>query len=90
MSDDEDIIYVKKQNTIHYGSIEEQERLRLQSMHLAPPGEESLDGAPASPTTDQLESTPTGNIHTSDGNISYVCFALLVTISRYSSIKSMK
>uniref|UniRef100_A0A8D9F9N0 U4/U6 small nuclear ribonucleoprotein Prp4 n=1 Tax=Cacopsylla melanoneura TaxID=428564 RepID=A0A8D9F9N0_9HEMI len=29
MSDDEDIIYIKKQNTVHYGSLEEQERKRL-------------------------------------------------------------
>lgn len=29
MSDDEDVIYVKKQNTVHYGSLEEQERKRL-------------------------------------------------------------
>ncbi|XP_054289834.1 U4/U6 small nuclear ribonucleoprotein Prp4-like [Macrosteles quadrilineatus] len=59
MSDDEDIIYVKKQNTIHYGSIEEQERHRLQSMPLVPPGEESMEEAPISPA-------PAGQIHTSD------------------------
>ena len=30
MSDDEEVIYKKKQNTIHYGSLEESERLRQQ------------------------------------------------------------
>lgn len=30
MSDDEDISYVKKPNTIHYGSLEETERLKQQ------------------------------------------------------------
>lgn len=29
MSDDDDIIYVKKHKSIHYGSLEEQERARL-------------------------------------------------------------
>lgn len=29
MSDDEDVVYVKRQNTVHYGSLEEQERKRL-------------------------------------------------------------
>jgi len=32
MSDDEDITYVKKQKTIHYGSLEDQERIRLSSL----------------------------------------------------------
>lgn len=30
MSDDEDVSYVKKPNTIHYGSLEESERLKQQ------------------------------------------------------------
>lgn len=29
MSDDDDIIYVKRHKSIHYGSLEEQERARL-------------------------------------------------------------
>ncbi|XP_060865398.1 U4/U6 small nuclear ribonucleoprotein Prp4 [Metopolophium dirhodum] len=32
MSDDEEITYVKKQKTIHYGSLEDQERIRLSSL----------------------------------------------------------
>lgn len=68
MSDDDDLIYVKKQNNIHYGSIEEQERQRLQSAQLVPPGEERMDDQPGSPTNEHTESVPVGNIHTSDGN----------------------
>lgn len=68
MSDDEDLIYVKKQTNIHYGSIEEQERQRLQSSQLVPPGEESMEDQPSSPTNEHSEGVPVGNIHTSDGN----------------------
>lgn len=32
MSDDEEIVYVKKQKTIHYGSLEDQERARLATL----------------------------------------------------------
>jgi len=32
MSDDEEITYVKKPKTIHYGSLEDQERIRLSSL----------------------------------------------------------
>jgi U4/U6 small nuclear ribonucleoprotein PRP4 len=31
MSDDEDVLYVKKQKTVHYGSLEKQERAGLLS-----------------------------------------------------------
>ncbi|PSN50362.1 U4/U6 small nuclear ribonucleoprotein Prp4 [Blattella germanica] len=34
MSDDEDILYVKKQKTIHYGSLEEQERVRVSALPM--------------------------------------------------------
>lgn len=42
MSDDEDISYVKKPNTIHYGSLEETERVKQQQR--------------AVPTLDEIES----------------------------------
>lgn len=35
MSDDEDLIYVKKHRSIHYGSLEEQERARLAAVAAA-------------------------------------------------------
>lgn len=35
MSDDEDVSYVKKPNTIHYGSLEETERLKQQQRTAA-------------------------------------------------------
>lgn len=76
MSDDDDLIYVKKQNNIHYGSIEEQERQRLQSAQLVPPGEERMDDQPSSPTNEHSEAVPVGNIHTSDGNAKQMPFNL--------------
>lgn len=65
MSDEEELMYVKKQSTIHYGSIEEQERARLQAAPLVPPGEENMEELPSSPKT---EPEALGNVHTSDGN----------------------
>lgn len=35
MSDDEDLVYVKKQKTVHYGSLEEAERVRLTALQAA-------------------------------------------------------
>lgn len=32
MSDEEEVTYVKKQNTIHYGSLEESERIKQQAL----------------------------------------------------------
>lgn len=33
MSDDEEVTYTKKRNTIHYGSLEESERSKLEEIH---------------------------------------------------------
>lgn len=54
MSDDEEIVYVKKQKTIHYGSLEDQERARLSSVAV-------VDN-----NGDQKVS---GNINVSNGNM---------------------
>lgn len=54
MSDDEEITYIKKQKTIHYGSLEDQERIRLSSLAFAEnDGESKIVG---------------GNINVSNGN----------------------
>jgi len=54
MSDDEEITYVKKQKTIHYGSLEDQERIRLSSLAFnESDGESKVVG---------------GNINVSNGN----------------------
>lgn len=42
MSDDEDITYVKKTNTIHYGSLEESERLKQQALEEIESDEEEF------------------------------------------------
>lgn len=54
MSDDEEITYVKKQKTIHYGSLEDQERIRLYSLTA-----NDSDGEPK---------VIGGNINVSNGN----------------------
>lgn len=46
MSDDEDITYVKKTNTIHYGSLEESERLKQQALEEIESDEEFLEPEP--------------------------------------------
>lgn len=54
MSDDEEITYVKKQKTIHYGSLEDQERTRLATLAV---GEIEND-----------QKVVGGNINVSNGN----------------------
>ena len=54
MSDDEEITYVKKPKTIHYGSLEDQERIRISTLALTDSdGEAKVVG---------------GNINVSNGN----------------------
>lgn len=54
MSDDEEVIYIKKQKTIHYGSLEDQERNRLATLAAAEnDGDNKVVG---------------GNINVSNGN----------------------
>ena len=66
MSDDEDILYVKKQKTIHYGSLEEQERARLSSAALKS-GESDDEGGSSTNTGQQAPEL--GNVNISDGII---------------------
>jgi len=63
MSDDEDVLYVKKQKTIHYGSLEEQERARLSSAALKS-GDSDEEGS--SSNTGQ-QAPEAGNVNISDG-----------------------
>lgn len=55
MSDDEEIVYVKKQKTIHYGSLEDQERTRLATLAAAA-------------ENDGDQKAVGGNINVSNGN----------------------
>jgi U4/U6 small nuclear ribonucleoprotein PRP4 len=64
MSDDEDVLYVKKQKTIHYGSLEEQERARLSSA-VVKSGDSDEEGGSSSNTGQQAPEA--GNINISDG-----------------------
>ncbi|XP_015585441.1 U4/U6 small nuclear ribonucleoprotein Prp4 isoform X2 [Cephus cinctus] len=63
MSDDEDLVYVKKQKTVHYGSLEEAERIRLATA-AAESSEEDKDSANANdmPTISAMA----GNVHISN------------------------
>lgn len=61
MSDEEDVVYVKKQRTIHYGSLEDSEKARLAAIEAG--GENSNDG------DESPASTPiNAQVHISDGN----------------------
>lgn len=62
MSDDEDLVYVKKQKTVHYGSLEETERARLAT--AAETTDDEKDAASANDVT----TTPiaVGNVHISN------------------------
>lgn len=54
MSDEEDVTYVKKPKTIHYGSLEDQERNRLATLQTAPDSD--------------IDQKVGGNINVSNGN----------------------
>lgn len=56
MSDEEEITYVKKQKTIHYGSLEDQERARLALLTTTE-------------TDDSDQKVVSGNINVSNGNL---------------------
>lgn len=85
MSDDEEILLVKKQKTIHYGSLEETERARLAAIAAAssvgsPSADgSSLDGMP-------VQGTDVGNINISDGMLLILYTKTLreVNIERYA------
>ncbi|XP_022201719.2 U4/U6 small nuclear ribonucleoprotein Prp4 [Nilaparvata lugens] len=65
MSDDEEVLYVKKQKTIHYGSLEEQERQRLAAIAASGGSQlEESSNSPGSPAGDA--SGMPGNVHTHD------------------------
>jgi U4/U6 small nuclear ribonucleoprotein PRP4 len=63
MSDDEDILYIKKQKTVHYGSLEEQERARLSAVAVKS-GDSDEEGS-SSNTVQQISEA--GNVNISDG-----------------------
>lgn len=65
MSDDEDLVYVKKQKTVHYGSLEEAERVRLAALQVAvETADEEKDVTSASDITNA--SNLAGNVHISN------------------------
>ncbi|PNF30966.1 U4/U6 small nuclear ribonucleoprotein Prp4 [Cryptotermes secundus] len=62
MSDDEDILYIKKQKTIHYGSLEEQERTRLSTV-VVKSGDSDEEGSSSNMGQQIAEA---GNVNISD------------------------
>lgn len=60
MSDDEEPVYVKKQKTVHYGSFEEAERIRLAA------AESSDDDKDGPGGNDSINTAALGNIHISN------------------------
>ncbi|EZA53715.1 hypothetical protein DMN91_007730 [Ooceraea biroi] len=62
MSDDEDLVYVKKQKTVHYGSLEEAERARLAAAVETTDEEKDVAGANDVANT----SISAGNVHISN------------------------
>lgn len=71
MSDDEEATYTKKTRTIHYGSLDEQEKSRQTVSEK--PREESEDDDDSDNDGQPME---TGNIHTHDGNFFSVLHCL--------------
>ncbi|GLV44253.1 U4-U6 small nuclear riboprotein factor 60K [Carabus blaptoides fortunei] len=54
MSDDEDLVYVKKHRSIHYGSLEEQERARLAALAAAGDDSNGESGPSVLPENTQI------------------------------------
>jgi U4/U6 small nuclear ribonucleoprotein PRP4 len=67
MSDDEDILHIKKQKTIHYGSLEEQERALLSAVAVKS-GDSDEEGSSSNMGQQIAEA---GNVNISDGK--YEC-----------------
>lgn len=63
MSDDEDLVYVKKQKTVHYGSLEETERARLAAASAESSDDEKDNG---SPSDTPMAPNAGGNVHISN------------------------
>ncbi|XP_046433071.1 U4/U6 small nuclear ribonucleoprotein Prp4 [Neodiprion virginianus] len=64
MSDDEDLVYVKKQKTVHYGSLEEAERARLTATTAESSDEERDHNR--SPSDTPTTAAALGNVHISN------------------------
>jgi len=64
MSDDEDLVYVKKQKTVHYGSLEEAERARLAA--VVETTDEEKDVTNANDANVANVSASGGNVHISN------------------------
>lgn len=75
MSDDEDILYIKKQKTIHYGSLEEQERTRLSTVAVKS-GDSDEEGSSSNMGQQIAE---VGNVSISDGE--YWALSIITRVS---------
>lgn len=73
MSDDEEVLLVKKQKVLHYGSLEENERLKLSETNK----DEDDDHHEAVKT-----GVKAGNINISEGNRIYMCFSVWLSLIR--------
>lgn len=67
MSDDDDIIYIKKHKSIHYGSLEEQERLRLAAVAANTGDDSNGSGGPSAASADHGP-----QVHVSNGTTPHI------------------
>lgn len=77
MSDDEETTYVKKQNIIHYGSLEESERIKQQTLDeiesdeddfVEPEQKKIALAPPPSTVTSSLQTSSSSNNHISSSD----------------------
>lgn len=68
MSDDEEITYVKKANTIHYGSLEEAERIKQQQLDEIESDEEEF----AEPEQKKIALAPPTSTVTSSASSNHI------------------
>lgn len=74
MSDDEELSYIKRQKVIHFGSLEEQEKLKLeqQERQKDEDSDDSKDSSDGEDTEPEKEAMAAGNINTGDGGWNFV------------------
>ncbi|GBN10445.1 U4/U6 small nuclear ribonucleoprotein Prp4 [Araneus ventricosus] len=66
MSDDEEISYVKRQKIIHFGSLEEQERQKLEQEKLKEEDSDSKESSEGEENEPEKEATASGSINVSE------------------------
>ena len=79
MSDDEDLLYIKRQKTIHYGGLDELEKEKLAAASVVPQTPETTEENAEEEPEKTVPKPELGNLHVSDGRqfVLFITFFIL-------------